>query len=222
MRFTVHGSTVELEPVGCVVAGFTGRNQEETREHLAELVEAGVTVPDEVPSFYSVPPVLLTQRCDMTVAHGGTSGEAELALLVDDSRIYVTLASDHTDRDAETHDIALSKAVCEKVLATEAWPMAEVRERWDTLELRSWTTTGGDRQLYQEGTAAAFLPPENLLARIPFLWRPPRFVLLMGTLPAIGGIRPGEHFAAELRDPGTDRAITLGYTVNALDLLPAP
>lgn len=219
MRFTVGGVTVEIEPDAVVVAGFTGRDEQETRAHLDELAEAGVTVPTVVPTFYSVPPSLLVQRDVITVIHGSTSGEAEIALVVDGPRTYVTLASDHTDRVVETSDIGLSKAVCEKIMATEAWPLEDVLERWDLLELRSWRTEGGERTLYQDGLAASLLPPRELLAMIPFAWRPERFVFLTGTLPAIGGIRSGEHFSAELRDPLSGRSISLEYCVRVLDLL---
>jgi len=219
LRFTIRGATVEVEPDAAVVAGFTGRSELETRAHLAELVEAGVTVPAVVPSFYSVPPSLLVQQDAMTVVHGGTSGEAEIALVVDGPRTYVTLASDHTDRVVETRDIGLSKALCQKVLASQAWLLDDLIGHWDQLELRSWLTEDGGRTLYQDGLAATLLPPAELLDRIPFAWRPETFVFLTGTLPAIGGIRPGESFAAELRDPVSGDAINLQYCVRVLDLL---
>lgn len=222
MKFSVHGSTVVVDPAVGIVAGFTGRDEEETRAHIDELAAAGVPVPSQVPTFYPIPPSLLVQDTDLAVVHGGTSGEAEIAIVVDGPHTWVTLASDHTDRLAEAHDIGLSKAVCPKVLAGEAWPYAQVRDRWDDLRLRSWLTVDGDRQIYQDGTAAALMPPEDLLGRIPFKRRPDTFVLLTGTLATFGGIRPGDRFDAELHDDARGHTISLGYTVQVLDLLTVP
>ena len=219
LRFQVDGESLELRPQVGVVAGFTGRDSEDVAHHIEELEREGVPAPEEVPSFYLVAPATLVQRDAIDVSTGRTSGEAEIALLCDGQDTYVTLASDHTDRGAETLDIALSKQVCPKIFAATAWRYEEVAERWDELTLRSWIDEDGERVAYQEGVAASLIAPVDLLERMPFARRPERFVLLTGTVAVLGAIRAAERFSAELGDPSEGRAITLDYEVRPLDRL---
>jgi len=221
VKFDVDGKQVQLNPEAVIVAGFTGRDKGEVERHVAELAAEGVTVPDQVPSFYPLPPSVLTQDTKFDALHGGTSGEAEIALVCEGDGIFVTLASDHTDRRAEAVDITLSKQVCPKPFATMAWRYEEIADHWDDLQLRSWIEVDGERRLYQEGTAAALLSPGDLLQRLRFSRRPESFVLLTGTIPARGGIRGADRFLAELSDPVTRRSIRLSYRVRVLDVLGA-
>lgn len=213
MKFDVAGEQVQLDFQAVIAGGFTGRDQSSTRAHLAELAAQGVRVPEQVPTFYPVSPNALTQAVRMIVTHARTSGEAEIALLVDGPQILVTLASDHTDRAVEAFDIALSKQVCPKVVAATAWRLEEVRAQWDSLVIRSWIQENGARLLYQEGRAGQLLAPDDLLARVPFKQAPGAYCLLGGTLPAIGPIRGSERFWAELFDPRRGLTIQLEYRV---------
>jgi hypothetical protein len=163
-----------------------------------------------------LPPHLATTSGRITVVGGGSSGEAEVCLVVDGDETFVSLASDHTDRQAESIDIGLSKAICPKPLAAEGWPIADVDGRWDELVLRSWIVEGNGEVRYQEGPCSSLVPPPELLAGIPFA-RPRAFMLLTGTVPVLGGIRPSARFRAELHDPRRRRSIHLGYDVVALD-----
>ncbi|MGH8875121.1 MAG: DUF2848 family protein [Acidimicrobiia bacterium] len=219
MKFLVGERVVSVEPQTVIAAGFTGRDREAVEAHLKELAALGVTVPDRIPSFYPVPASLAVQADRISVTHADTSGEAEVALVVAGGHTYVTVASDHTDRLAEASDIAMSKLMCPKVLAAEAWPLDEVAGHWDALELQSWIGTHGTTELYQEGRAEMLLPPAELLSLIPFQERLHSFIVLAGTLPAIGGIRPGDHFRARLYDPVLARSLSLSYTVGVLDHL---
>jgi hypothetical protein len=214
MKFDVAGEQVYLDPQAVILGGFTGRDQSATRAHLEELAAQGVRVPDQVPVFYPVSPNALTQSDQMIVIQARTSGEAEIALLVDGARIFVTLASDHTDRAVESFDIGLSKQICPKVIAESAWRFEDVRADWDSLVIRSWIQENGARIVYQEGTAGQLLAPHDLLGRVPFRTTPPpAYCLLGGTLPAIGGIRGSERFWAELVEPRRGLAIRLEYSV---------
>lgn len=222
MKFQVAGrQPIELEPLGAIIAGFTGRDQEQAGAHLQELADEGVPVPDEIPSFYTVPSRSLVQTDAITVTHDHTSGEAEAVLLFHAGDMYVTLGSDHTDRFAEIKDIALSKLACPKILATRAWPLSDAIDHWDDLGLRSWITSDGHREPYQKGTLAQLVTVKDLLDELP---RRPHgdeedLVLFTGTLSAEGGIRSADRFEAELADPITDRAIRLDYRIHVLDLL---
>ena len=218
MRFQVNEDPIELNPEAVIVAGFTGRDERQVREHIAELADEGVTVPEEVPSFYPLPPSVLTQGTKLDVLHGFTSGEAEIALVFDGDKTFVTLASDHTDRRAETVDIHLSKQVCPKPFATTAWKYEEVVDHWDELRLRSWIEEAGSRRVYQEGSAAAILTPTSILDSLRLKHRPETFALLTGTVPVRGGIRGSNRFWAELTDPVHGRSLRLDYRVRELGI----
>lgn len=221
MEFSIDGKLIEVEPEVAIIAGFTGRDTEEVRRHVDELVAEGVTAPDEIPSFYPLPPSCVTRTSRLETLHGGTSGEAEIALIRNGEEMFVTLSSDHTDRRAEALDISLSKQVCPKPIASTVWDYAQVADRWDELEIRSWILEAGERRLYQEGTAASLLPPDQLLGRLHFARTPEAFVLLTGTIPALGGVRGADHFWAELVDPATQRSIRLDYAIRVLNVMGA-
>lgn len=212
MRLSVGDTTWDLDPSLVIVAGFTGRNQDEVRLHLHELADLGVPIPASIPSFYPVPPELITDATALTTWSAETSGEAEIAIIDHQGTRLVSLASDHTDRAMETVDIHAAKLACTKPFATRAWRFGNVADHWDELQLRSWID--GD-VLYQDGTAAQILGPEELieLAQVPSA---ETTVLLTGTVPAIGGIRPSASFRAELFDPVLDRRISLSYTIEVV------
>ncbi len=222
MIFTVDGDPIEVEPEVVIVAGFTGRDRASVGAHVDELRAQGVPTPGRVPTFYEVAPDQLTHDGEIIVVGGATSGEAEIAIVTCGDRRLVTLASDHTDREAESVDIELSKRVCPKPLARDAWDYAGVADRWDELELAAWIEDDGARQPYQAGSAADFLRVDEIEAAVPFRRRPGCWVLLMGTLPVIGPIRPSRRFAARLHDPGARRSIELDYTIRFTDHLRRP
>ncbi|MEX1141085.1 MAG: DUF2848 family protein [Thermoleophilaceae bacterium] len=217
LTFQVDGGLLSFDAQAVVVAGFTGRDRADVRRHVEELAAEGVAPPPTVPAFYVLPPSALTRAGVLWAVRPRTSGEAEIALLVDGDDMYVTLASDHTDRGVEAVDIALSKEVCPKPIARVAWPYADVADRWDSLRLRSWVLEAGERRLYQDGYAKALLPPGELLRRMPLPPDVRRFVVLTGTVPALGGIRPGDGFWAELGDGEGERTIELDYAVRCLE-----
>jgi hypothetical protein len=219
ITFEVAGRSVSLEPEALVVAGFTGRDGRAVREHVRELEEEGVHAPASVPTFYLLPPTALTRAPALHTVRARTSGEAEIALLVDGDDRWVTVASDHTDRGVETLDIGLSKEVCEKPIARHAWAYGDVADGWDELRLRSWVGEAGERRLYQDGLAGSLMPADELLARLPLSRSIRRYVVLTGTVPAIGGVRESDHFWAELADPRRDERIGLEYAVRAIDPL---
>ena len=206
--------TLELDAV--LVAGYTGRDRDEVQHHIDELAAIGIPPPDHFPTYWALPPWLATQSPGIVVAGDRTSGEAEVCLVGDGDDLYVTIASDHTDRAAEAIDIELSKAICPVPIAGAAWPAGELDGHWDELVLRSWVAAAdGTDEIYQDGTCAALVPALQLLADLPFP-RPGRFALLTGTVPVIGGIRPSPTFRAELYDPVLDRSIELAYLTSDL------
>jgi hypothetical protein len=192
-----------------VIAGWTGRDEAALRKHIRELEEIGVKPPKTTPIFYRVSANLLTQVGEIQVSGPDTSGEVEFVLLAKPDGLWVTVGSDHTDRKAETVGVSLSKQLCAKVIATDAWRYDEVKPHWEKLVLRSWA----DGELYQQGPVTAMRSPEDLLSRYPLK---PGWAMFCGTLAAKGGIRPGKVFRMELEDPVRKRKLAHEYRITPL------
>ena len=218
MRLSVEGAERAFAPEALVVIGYAGRDRAAVEHHIDELAALGVPRPATVPLFMVFPPWLITQAPSVTVAGSDTSGEAEIVVVVDGDETFVTVGSDHTDRVLEAVDIVASKGVCPKPVAATGWTAASVGDNWDGLTLRSRIDGG---VLYQDGSAAANLPPLDLVASIPWAGRPPGcFVAFTGTVPVIGDIRPSTRFSAELSAPGLP-LLKLEYRVDAVPGLSA-
>lgn len=192
-----------------VIAGWTGRDEAALRKHIRELEEIGVKAPKTTPIFYRVSAELLTVASEIQVSGPDTSGEVEFALLHKLDGLWVTVGSDHTDRKAETIGVSLSKQLCHKPIAADAWRYDEVKPHWEKLTLRSWS----DGVLYQEGPVTAMRSPEDLLSRHPLK---AGWAMFCGTLAAKGGIRPGKVFRMELEDPVRKRKLAHEYRINVL------
>lgn len=194
-----------------VVAGWTGRNQDAMEKHIRELEELGVARPKTTPIFYRVAAALLTTASEIQVSGPYSSGEVEAILFQLEDGLWVGVASDHTDRKAETQNVSLSKQMCAKPVAPILWRLADVRGHWDRLMLRSWAMIGGQRVLYQEGPVTTMREPEDLMGRYGGL--PPRTAMFCGTLAVKGGIRTADAFEMELEDPVLGRSIRHAYRV---------
>ena len=213
MRLSIDGVERAFAPEALVVIGYAGRDRAAVEHHIDELAALGVPRPASIPLFMVFPPWLITQEPSFTVAGTETSGEAEIVVVVDGDDAFVTVGSDHTDRDLEAVDIVASKAVCPKPVGMSGWSAAEVGDRWDGLSLRSRIDGGVP---YQDGSAAANLHPLELVAAIPWAaGLPGCFAAFTGTVPVIGGIRPSAGFWAELSGPGL-APIELSYQVETV------
>lgn len=203
-----------------VIAGWTGRDEEAVRHHIEELAAIGVPPPSSVPVYYRAAAANLTQAPRLQVLGPDSSGEAEPVLVSLADGLWLGLGSDHTDRKAEAQGIALSKQLCGKPIGTALWPLSEVEDHWDRLELVATATIGGVAVTYQHGRLAAMRPPRDLLARCPDSPAlPAGSAMFCGTLAAIGGIRPASHFAMELRDPVLGRILRHAYEIEVLPVV---
>ena len=194
-----------------VIAGWTGRNREAMEAHIAELEAIGIARPKTVPMFYRVAAGLLTTAAEIQVSGPHSSGEAETVILNLDGRHYVAVGSDHTDRQAETVGVSLSKQMCAKPVGPAVWPYDEVAGHWDDLILRSWIEEDGGRSLYQEGAVAAMRPPAELQGLYGDL--PEGAAMFGGTLAVRGEIRPAAAFEMELDDPVLGRRLRHRYAI---------
>lgn len=217
LHFTVEPDArpLVLAPRRLLIAGYTGRDQAAVARHVDELREHGIPAPERIPAVYALTPDRLTTEPTIAVAGRDTSGEAEFVLVVVGGDLYVGVGSDHTDRDLERTSIRRSKQVCPKPLATRLWRWADVRDHWDACLLRSWS--GGT--LYQEGSVAALLAPEAVLAAVrERAGAVDDSVVYCGTLPLLGGaLRFEAAFAAALDDPVLGRELRCAYTVSLVD-----
>lgn len=218
LRFTRQSAagedTVAFEPETLVIAGWAGRDEAALRHHIEELAAIGVPRPSSVPVYYRCAASILTQTTRLEVLGGASSGEVEPVIVALPDGLWLGVGSDHTDRAAETHGIALSKQMCGKVIGTTLWRLDEIAARWDAITIESHAVIDGRRVTYQSGTLATLRPPADLIP----LWRgeatlAPGTVMFGGTLGAIGGIRPAARFEMILRDPMLKREISHAYDI---------
>lgn len=208
MATPINGTTLELTELGSgstlpvrvrrlIIAGYTGRDQTAVRAHIDELAAIGVPAPPRTPMFYEIPTSLLTTEPAISVDGDETSGEVEPVLVRTGGRTYLGVGSDHTDREVEKADIAKSKASAPKPLSATVVALDQIGERWDELELSCRV----DGELYQQGLAAALLPPTDLLGKLAAdeTSLEDGDVMFCGTLPLLGGTFVfGEHYELAL------------------------
>lgn len=196
-----------------LVAGYTGRDTAAVARHVEELAAAGVPRPPATPTCYVLDPSLVTQSPVVVVAGPDSSGEVEPVLVAAGGRLLLTVGSDHTDRALERQDVAAAKAACPKVVGTTAVDSATLADdAWDAVRLRSALADG---TAYQQGTLAELLRPGDLLRQLPDVDLVDGDVLFLGTVPAIGGLRPSPAFTAAIELPAGP-ALQLAYrTVDA-------
>jgi len=201
-------------------AGFTGRGPGEVQKHIDELRKHGVTTSQGIPAFYPMLPDRITTRERIKVLPDSKdSGEVEYVLLLDDDNIYVTVGSDHTDRELEKHSILMSKQIYFNVIAPKVWRYEDVKGHWDDLILRAWVEENGQRQLYQEGKLGKIIRPEELIEKVQSrVTRDLRgTVIYSGTLPTIGGgLCFSSRFEMELIDEHVGRAIRHAYSAEPI------
>jgi hypothetical protein len=222
LNFVVEGSPaarpLRVALTELVVAGWAGRDRAAIEHHIEELAAIGVPRPSTVPLYYRVAENLMTQAERIQVLGSESSGEVETFVFSASGEMYVSLASDHTDRKLETLGVALSKQICAKPLARSAWRFAEVAGHWDEMIIRSYIEENGARVLYQEGPLATLRPPLELIAGFTggAAALPDGTGMICGTVGAIGGIRPAPVFAMELFDPVLGRTIEHAYRIEQL------
>ncbi|NIF22775.1 DUF2848 domain-containing protein [Candidatus Pantoea multigeneris] len=213
-------TTLDVEVTHFIIAGWAGRDKDAVLHHIRELEALGVPAPGAVPLFYRVATNQLSQQQQLEVVGNETSGEAEPFVFFHRGEWWVSLTSDHTDRYLETFSVALSKQACIKPVARTAWRMVEVIEHWDSLVLTSWIKEHDEWVVYQQGTLASLLTPQELLARyLEGAEAREGMAMSCGTLGAIGGIRPASEFRMSLHDPVLKRTLEHAYQTGALPVV---
>ena len=156
---------VELKWDSCVAAGYTGRDQKAVMAHIKELEILGVPTPQKVPAMYWIEPERVASSHLLYVIGNKTSGEVEFFLAKDkNGEAYITVASDHTDREIERESVSKAKQMCSKIVAENCWKISDIRDHWDNIIIRSKIKEEDNSPeiLYQEGTLSKILLPEKL------------------------------------------------------------
>jgi hypothetical protein len=219
-RTVVQGVT----PRQLVIAGWTGRDAAAIDHHIAELEALGVPRPSSVPLYYRAAAALLTQAAEIEVLGSESSGEAEPMLFFASGDWWLTVGSDHTDRKVETYSVAVSKQMCAKPIAAQAWRWRDVVSHQDELVLSSRIFEDGRWVEYQTGSFEAIRPLESLRAgAFPAQAMDGNFVSC-GTLGAKKnakgeGIRPATQMELKIYDPRLLRSIVHRYDVQTLPVV---
>jgi len=156
---------IKLEWENCVAVGYTGRDQKAVQAHIKELESLGVPAPQKVPAMYWIDPERVNTKKTLYVIGDKTSGEVEFFLAKDRAgELYVTVASDHTDRETEKDSVSKAKQICSKIVAKDCWKVADIRDHWDKIiiSLKIKANDNSPEILYQEGYLGNILTPEKL------------------------------------------------------------
>lgn len=225
LAFEVDGGRIDIAVRQLVIAGWTGRDRDAVEHHIGELAALGVARPSTVPLYYRVSHTLLSQSEEIEVLGAHSSGECEPVLIRYQGAWYLTLGSDHTDRQLEAQSVALSKQLCAKPIARQLWRWDDVAAQADTLELSSQIFETGRWVQYQQGQLSKIRP---LMALVDGLSKRETItdglVMFCGTLAAIPnvageGVRPAEKMRLMLRDASSGRSIEHEYKATVLPVV---
>jgi len=200
--------------------GRSGRDTTAVRKHLDELRKTGIPVSDEFPTFYPKTADRITTSNRLEVLpNAKTSGEVECVLLIDGDNIYVTVGSDHTDRELQKTNLEAAKEIYYNIFAPKVWRYEDVKGYWDDLIMRSWVEKDGQRQLYQEGKLAEIMEPEKLLMEVKsrVIGDLNGMVIFTGTFPTLSGeLCYSPWFEMELIDEHAGKTIKHVYSVKPI------
>ncbi|MEM3703579.1 MAG: DUF2848 family protein [Candidatus Bathyarchaeia archaeon] len=202
----------EVEPVEfnlkrLVLGGWSGRKKEAVIAHIEELEDLKIPKPERVPAFFHVGINLLTCDRFVGVMNRANNGEVEYVVFFEgDGPKYVTVGSDHTDRELERFDFQVSKQLYPKVIPPIAWKYEEVEKHWDKLIIRMHV----DGVLSQEASLEVLLKPLELFKEA--CVGSNGLVLFSGTIPSKSGrLAFGKSYRMEMEDPILRRRISYTY-----------
>jgi hypothetical protein len=224
LRFEVASTDGTVEPVAVGVRamfnfGYAARDQDGLRAHLAECAQRGLPVPGVVPSLYPVLADRVTVAPTLAVLGGSTYAEVEYALIrAPGGRWLITVASDHSDAEAERESTPRGKNLAANVLAPAAWWLDEVADDLDAAVLCCERLDGDAAEIVQRDPLATLLAPEALLALLAERTGTEPAdgtVILSGTIngePPVGARR----WRISLQDGAGERRIEHSYDVDPL------
>ena len=217
-RFYVNGKALDFKVNHMVNAGYAGHDQEIVQAHIDELAAIGVTVPKRVPTFYPVPAQQLTSEDMIQVGHTKTSAEVEYVYLVKGDKAYITIGSDHSDRELETYSVTAAKQICPNVVATELWEYDDVKDHLNELLITCEVYDNGQWREYQKGFVTDILKPDQLieLGREVIGENEEGLILYSGTIPTIGEMIYAPKWRITMTDKHLSKEIKKEYAVEIL------
>ena len=223
IRINVLNRNCRIEPIDfrvdlLLLGGWAGRNMEDVMKHIEELAKIGVPRPKKIPALFPVSSYLVDVYDEVDVQSPHTNGEVEYVLFIDGDIRYVTVGSDHTDRDLEKIDVGKSKQAYPKIIAPLAWRYKDVVDHWDSIVLRSILWINNNEILYQNSQLKSLVTPIDLLRIIDELGVNRRnLIVFSGTIPVVRGeLAFGERFRMEMIDPVLNRCLSYEYRVKQL------
>jgi hypothetical protein len=218
----VQNKNIAFEVKKMINLGRTSRDPEDIIKHLEELKAEGITVSSDIPSYNpKIKDRITTENIIQVLPNSKTSGEVEYVLLfTSDNYFYITVGSDHTDRELEKHNVILSKQICLNVISNKLWAYEDIKDHWDELVMKAWVKEKGERKIYQEGKLASMLRPEELIKKVRerVTGDLTGAVVFSGTFPIIGGkVNYGSYFEIELIDENRGRSLKHSYTAEPID-----
>lgn len=212
---TKNGNEVfELIPEHVYVVGYSGSNKEKIYAHIKELEEElNVAPPKKIPTIFEVSKEILTQDKDLYFVGEKTSGECEFVIIMKDSKIYIGLGSDHSDRELEAISVPKAKQICLKPISVDIWDYEEIKDHFPKIKL----SAKSDFEDYQVGTLADIISVEEILSELnKSLGHIDNCVIYSGTVPLVNGYKYGKNFSLELNDEILGRKIAFDYNINVV------
>lgn len=210
-------NSVNFRPGTLIIAGFTGKDTGSAREHLKELEEMGISVPEKIPAFYPVDPSRVTTSGNIAVSSKESSGEAEPVLITTGGKMFIAVGSDHTARDMEKVSIHESKKACSKPISSEVFELDYFLKNWDSMVLKSFVMKDGKMEPYQDGKVSSLLTVHELMEK---LWEWNReakleeSAIFMGTVPLLPGkFVYGDWYRVELVESRSGVTLSCEYSV---------
>ncbi|WP_286974906.1 DUF2848 family protein [Acetomicrobium sp. UBA5826] len=213
---------VTFEVKKMVNMGRTSRDPKDIIKHLEELKAEGITVSSDIPSYNpKIKDRITTSNVIEVLPNSKSSGEVEYVLLfINNNDFYVTIGSDHTDRELEKYNVVLSKQIYPNVISKKVWIYEDVKDHWDELVMKAWVKEKGVAKLYQEGKLNTILRPEELIkkARERVLGDLTGAVIFSGTFPIIGGkLNYEPYFKVELIDNIKHKTLAHEYILEPIN-----
>ncbi|MEY2453365.1 MAG: hypothetical protein QOD92_2939 [Acidimicrobiaceae bacterium] len=204
------GPPLALAAPDAVIVGYAGRDAAAVEAHVRELAEHGVAPPVEVPALWEIPGSLVSQAPSLAARPGATSGEVEPVLVLTADGWFLTVGSDHTDREMEATSMVAAKRACPKMVGGACVALEPLARDWDAVELSSEIRVGGRWLAYQRGMLAQLRP---------LAWYRERFagrenvVVFCGTVPTVDALRTDANaFRGRLWAP-SGAELTVEYEV---------
>ena len=140
-----------------IMAGYTGRNQEESQAHIDELKA-------------HAPPPIASQRCMRAHQRSSPLRRRFQSWSRPPAKPVVLLPSEGELRRrrwqrpsprARGDRYSPCQATLRQDISSEVWRLAELIDHWDELLLRSWVGDGGAESALSRGTVARLLPSKR-------------------------------------------------------------